>query len=250
MPAGFQVYNEQGILQIDSSQICLSLTKSGYITHETPDGGPYAIRYGDKQIAISVAGENPIVFFGVSGCGTLLRRIARANGWWTFFYDVATWSGPLNIPYYVFDSVVPWAGGVGIETFDESGRLTFSSAMIPMRVLYVETVPPPVFANGLFHGYRGSNPFFSYFRRELAWGRYAGNISFPRVGFNAAQTEQTTVDDVGEMFGVTSDSFTCNFGYIARSSWGGAHQHGTFVYCRIPPTVTLIDTNGLPIPYR
>lgn len=246
MRAGLQVWNTDGVLLIDSSQMSMGLSKSGYITSETIFESGYRAY---KQVAVQVYGSNPIVFFGVSPWQIGLRKVSRSGRAWTFYYAVGQTIAPsLKIPYYVFDFMTP-AGRVGLETYDETGRLTFTSGRAPMRVLRAVRLPRPSFSGGLFEAYQGSGGFNPQLQ-ALGYpaSSYAGNLSFPRLGFQASQTQVSTVDNTFETLRVFGTGFVAEFVRTGYTDYGAA-PWGDFVYCQNPPTVTLIDVANVPIPF-
>ena len=126
MPAGFQAFNNGGVLQIDENYANLGLIATGKVTPSavTPDGYIGAF----KMAEVTVAGTAPIIAVRAN-YAVALGDVRQGGGSWTFRLCVNTvldWDGsPLT--YYVFDRVSPVAHGIGLQVFRGDGVCTFDA---------------------------------------------------------------------------------------------------------------------------
>ena len=126
MPAGFQAFNNGGMLQIDENYVNLGLIAKGQLTPSTatPDGQVGAF----KMAEVSVTGVAPIIAVRAN-YAVALGDVRQSGSTWTFRLCVNTttdWDGTA-LTYYIFDQVPPVAHGVGLQVFRGDGVCTFDS---------------------------------------------------------------------------------------------------------------------------
>lgn len=127
MTAGFQVFNNGGVLQIDENYVNLGLIATGQVTPSapTPDGHIAAFR----MVEVGATGVAPIIAVRAN-YAVALGDVRQSGSTWTFRLCVNTttdWDGtPLT--YYIFDQVPAVAHGVGLQVFRADGVCTFDSS--------------------------------------------------------------------------------------------------------------------------
>lgn len=126
MPAGFQAFNNGGVLQIDENYVNLGLIATGQVTPSapTPDGHLAAF----KMAEVTVTGVAPIIAVRANYV-VALGDVRQSGSTWTFRLCVNTsldWDGTA-LTYYIFDQVPPVAHGVGLQVFRADGACTFDS---------------------------------------------------------------------------------------------------------------------------
>lgn len=254
MTAGLQVFNRDGWILIDSTKMCFGLVKSGYVTAETVFDASVPYR-PYKQIAVDCPNaQQPMVFFGHQPANAIQRVGLRKVEWLGstlrhYYACEIAYNESLKVPYYVFDLMRP-QGNSGFETYDRNGVCTFTSNRFPMRVLQSVVPPPPrQMPSGNFEAYTGVGDFsgtWEYLGRAVR--KYGCNVSFPRCGFRASQTQVSTIDNLIETIDVRPDGFVMMFTYTGVADYGAA-PWGDFVYSRSAPTITMIDIENAPIPF-
>jgi hypothetical protein len=134
MPVGFQAINDSGVYQIDDTYKNLQLITKASVTAMTQvnTGILYSglTQYWYYDIVVTSA-TNPVV--ALNGNATQWLIIGAVNisgGTWTFrVYSNAD----VDFTYYVFD-VPTVSGTVGLEVYNASGQLQFTSGRYPFRV--------------------------------------------------------------------------------------------------------------------
>ncbi len=150
MPVGFQAFKEDGSLLFDIDRICYGLLKSGYL-NLVDRWGRYYIRSAnlppneesswsylnllDPICGITVTGAvSPIVFLVGDGkpCGESISGNVR-----TLYFQGCT----PGTKAFVFDLMRDVGERSGMECYDASGRVSFTTGMPPLNI--VATVNPP-----------------------------------------------------------------------------------------------------------
>lgn len=136
MPAGIQVYNDSGIIQIDetsSTNLCLRSYGTAYLSNLTA-GNNYGqdIRWGTITVP---NGQTPFVVLrsdsvnNLAGFGVLnyytsgTDTIIRVAGFNSYIGQTTDW----YMKYWVFDKPLVSSTGVGLEVYDASGALKYTS---------------------------------------------------------------------------------------------------------------------------
>ena len=113
MKAGFQVFGESDVLQVDQDYFNYSLKKTGVV--------PMATAFG-TEIRISFEAQAPLVVVRTDSVYVGLFRILRSGNQYTYrFYSV----GYGAFQWLLFDKiglVPPVASNVGIQVFAEDGQ--------------------------------------------------------------------------------------------------------------------------------
>lgn len=131
MPAGLQVFNTSGLVQIDQDHFNFGLRAKGSATCSTPLGGASNKRYASVVITDAVS---PIVATHFSGTLGLLQ-VSVSGSTWTYFFV-----GPngQTFEYFVFDTYTAAMGGdFGLEVYDAASARRFSSASPPAKIAAV-----------------------------------------------------------------------------------------------------------------
>ena len=158
MPAGLQVFNDSGIVQIDGTYSNLQLTAKGTastsmqnLSYFTQANGTF--RYNTPYTTVSFTGNTPV--FAVSGDSTVSVVSTSVSGSvWTV--GIITPNGPASFEWYVFDEASSSGGNYGLQVFNDSGVLVFDSSNKYFRQIgYVFGVVPTYSANNV-NGY--TNP--------------------------------------------------------------------------------------------
>ncbi|QQE85396.1 hypothetical protein [Pseudomonas putida] len=150
MPVGFQAFKEDGTLLFDIDRISYGLLKSGYL-NLVDRWGRYFIRsanlppneegsYSYLQLLDPICGititdaVSPIVFLVGDGkpCGESVSGNVR-----TLFFQGCT----PNTKAFVFDLMRDVGERSGMECYDATGRISFTTGMPPLNI--IATVNPP-----------------------------------------------------------------------------------------------------------
>ena len=132
--AGWEVYNDDGVLQANTANRNHSYITKGSATCNTPLGGASTLYYAQ----VTVTGANaPMVAIAPGGSAAIgLFSVTVSGSTWTFNYIGVSGS---TFDYYVFDYAEPISGSsgarAGLELYDEYGNITFSSEQPVMRVV-------------------------------------------------------------------------------------------------------------------
>lgn len=136
MPAGLQVFNDSGTIQVDQDYISFSMSAKGTLSMaRDPDLHPQFMAIGQ----VTVAGANPIIAFlpptgGLIGVNLLSRR--QVGNQFTFYFRAKT-GGSFNLDYWIFDSAGYGVGGgqnFGLQIFKADGTIAFDSGTKPIRI--------------------------------------------------------------------------------------------------------------------
>ncbi|MNM35029.1 hypothetical protein D3C81_456950 [compost metagenome] len=137
MPAGLQIVNDYGTLQIDNDYQNYMLRTKGSVTTVAASGGTVT----NYSASIQVVGNNPQIFFDVNN-GFI------STGWRTVSGNVHTFAifttTVVTVSYYIFDNDIPAAGNFGMQVFNAAGRLVFDSSNHCLRIAAVAHMPPNI----------------------------------------------------------------------------------------------------------
>jgi len=115
MPAGFQAWGDGNFVQVDENYRNMMLTRAGYYT------GEFSV----------YAAQTSIIAYRPTDGATVKMEYQRWSGS-TREHRMSTNGGCY---VYIFDFAAPQAGGAGIEVFDGTGNLVFSSNNDYMKVV-------------------------------------------------------------------------------------------------------------------
>lgn len=237
---GFEVFGQSGVLQASSEYITMGLSRSGRIVAPmTPLKGLDRV-YG-QHVWFSVTGTNPIPFIA-PGSAFICRYIIKSGSTFFFGYDVDGVGVGSPFQYYVFDNMTP-RGTIGIEVFNASGVLTFTSNRQPLRVVYAAR-PQGVLEGGKL--YLGMTPPDPQTYAVLPAGSYAINSAYGRFGY---QLYAGVYDGyfLAEQFACTSTGYRWSWLQVAdlpgdSPAFDTRLRVNTYGY----PFIMIIDTTRLP----
>lgn len=128
MPAGMQVFNDSGVLQIDANTLSFALRQKGSVVCNTLQntGG---INYYITTITVAsvdfpmlaLAAAQPVSFIQADVSGST----------WTF--TILSLTSGANVSYWVFDRAILTETG-GFEIFSEAGLKVFGLSEKPLRI--------------------------------------------------------------------------------------------------------------------
>lgn len=229
MTAGLQVYDQNGYLQMDSNATWFTFKTKLNVTIPTVTGSPY------YRFPVYFTGGRPMVF--LKGCLYFIDTITKtgSNTWviWIFasllaYQQVAT--------IYIFDDV-HLNTNFGLESYDENGKLVFSTASKPLKLAYAGQTPQGSERNPYNNGVE------SYSWAGLPPGSYAGNVSTTRAGLDVQGDDQGTyIDTMSEFAEFTSTGYNLYFLYDGNSI-GTTGQWGRYFQSGPSPFVLIINTS-------
>lgn len=261
MDALLQVFSDTGELQVDTNQLVMRLIKSQQITlTKSFWGNPTA------KTQIAVTGRMPIIFFadevGATGYAHSRYRVDRVSSsgtgeskQWTFFINVSSPALPSITSYtfrvYFFDASPTLTGTFGLETYDASGRLAFSSFTPPLAIKDNYQMPEYIeafqFNCETFKNIPG-----------LTLDNTAISASFYRDGYYASETTTSYIDVAQEYISFSNLIYPPNEAVTGVSiglyqtgetinDFGA--QEGATCFAAGVPTITVIDITNYPIPF-
>lgn len=130
MPVGFESINTTGSYQILDGYINLQYKEKATVTMTQSYLGPFLgdQRYYYYDIVVNNA-KSPMVAFNSTEFVALISLSISGTTW--TFRAAMSYTGPPGysptFTYYVIDQGVATASGVGLEIFDSTGELSFSS---------------------------------------------------------------------------------------------------------------------------
>lgn len=129
--AGFQVFNEDGVLQIDHDYRNYGFKSKGSDTCDTALGGASSKYYA--QVVVTGAVAPMVAICPTSGNPIGLYSISVSGSTWTYTY---IGNNGDTFDYFVFDYDEEMVGTtkVGLEVYDESGDVVYSSGSGSMRI--------------------------------------------------------------------------------------------------------------------
>ena len=122
MPAGLEIYNSHGTVQINSTSRAL-----GYVQYMTPTamtGGFYL------EFAPSASTMLAIV---CNGQCSFAYRMNMGNGIFRYYF----WGGGSVREVYRFEPMTTPTAKVGLQVFNEAGECCFDSAQLPAKVVAI-----------------------------------------------------------------------------------------------------------------
>ncbi len=231
MPAGFQAFNNGGVLQIDENYVNLGLIATGQVTPAaaTPDGYVPAF----KMAEVSVTGVAPIIAVRAN-YAVALGDVRRNGATWTFRLCVNTttdWDGSA-LTYYIFDQVPAVPHGVGLQVFRADGACTFDS-----NYKYFNPVAAITLAGGQPMTLTDYNDYTG-----LPLGTYAVVLSMERMGTHYWVSELAIT--CGEGLRALPNGVRMRWTQINVSAVGG-NGAGDFFVDQRPRQAVLIDVSNI-----
>lgn len=261
MVASLQSYGADGKIQVDTELMTQRLLKSQTITLQKSHWGN-----ANAKTTITVRGKFPLVFFsdaiGATGYAHNRYRIDKVTSVgtgerknWTFHLNISSPSLPSITSYtfrvYIFDALPEATTTFGIETYDETSRLTFSSYTPPMNIIsnwtFAEYIEAFVFNCEAFKRVDGLN-----------LNNTAMSSNIYRDGYYASETTTQYIDIAQEYISfanliyppteaVTGVSVGLYMTGETINDFGA--QQGATCFHFGTPTVTLVNVENIPIPF-
>lgn len=140
-----------------------------------------------EEYRVSTAATGAVLFLGVTGgFAGVIEQAAAGNSW------LVRAASNCTVSAYIFAPGSPEKAAWGMEVYDESGVLVFSSAASALRILDFNLLP---FSGGWHDPYR---PTF-----QKAYGvAVAACVGIPRAGFDGHDTGALRTDAVNTDGGV------------------------------------------------
>lgn len=207
MPNGLIVSNTTGNVVIDGNYHNLHLQEKKVFS--LASGGEYPV---------STAVSGAVLFLGVTGgFAGVIEQAAAGNSW------LVRASSNCTVSAYIFAPGSPEKAAWGMEVYDESGALVFSSAASALRITDFNLLP---FSSG--YATTNNRPSF-----QKAYGiAVASCVGIPRAGFDGNNTEALRTDAINTDGGVLTVTNT-----LVKSFTGPWSTH----------TGLLFDTGNVPL---
>jgi hypothetical protein len=284
MPTGFQAFKEDGSLLFDADLIQYGLIKSGYLTqtewwywwHYRSEG----LDPNDPNSwARETIGHSPIWTISVDGATAPICFLAGDNvsvgssksGTTTTFYFASVRNNP---KVYIFDLMQDLGGRTGMQIFNASGTLTFTTDMPGLNIINTITAPAPTGGtswNGnvyyaSVYGSGSTNEKISYYvSQSREQGRNWDHSYSPvqdkngadevavRLTFSRAFGHVNRGSSVSAMDGCTGGTSPRFMAVMSATSLNGFTTEGP-AWVDIPtsryPVMQMIDTSHYPFPFR
>lgn len=137
MPAGIQVFNDSGIVQIDGTYSNLQLIAKGTTTttmqllqYNTQPNGTYY--YTTPVAFVSFVANSPVFAVGGPVAASVISTSVSGSTWTV---GVVTPAGTASFDWYVFDQAATVGSNVGFQVFNDSGVLVFDAQAKYLKVL-------------------------------------------------------------------------------------------------------------------
>ena len=207
MPHGLIVSNTTGNVVIDGNYRNLHLQEKKVF---------YLASGGEYPVSTAVSGA--VLFLGVTGgFAGVIEQAAASNSW------LVRASSNCTVSAYIFAPGLPEKAAWGMEVYDESGALVFSSAVSALRIMDFNLLP-------FSSGYAATNNRPSF---QKAYGvAVAACVGIPRAGFNGDNTAALRTDAINTDGGVLTVTNT-----LVKSFTGPWSTH----------TGLLFDTGNVPL---
>lgn len=135
MPTGFECYNDNGRVQANSESFLYSYVKKG--THSCATNAQTGFTTIRSRLDITDFATAGVVAFRpqTTGLGVFVYQVINV-GTTRQFYIMSQGTTSLNIDWWYFDNIIPTPTGqkAGVQVFNSSGQVTFSSFSKPMLV--------------------------------------------------------------------------------------------------------------------
>lgn len=141
MTVGIQVFNDTGTIQIDDNYSCFGVSDAGtctLVTDSAPHPQPVSIG------TVTVDGICPVIALR-AGVPTCVVGVTNSGSSWTFHLR-AFGSGPIFVPYYIFDTAGEareTTDVIGMAIYRADGELAFHTAMPMMRIIDFNNMAEP-----------------------------------------------------------------------------------------------------------
>lgn len=239
MPAGFQSFLDNGLIQIDGDYDQYNLVKSGYLTNASFTGNvggsgmfanPFAqivAPYEDAIIAIrSTTAASRVAVWRTNGPSQI-----NIHKWWNLTTG--------TIEYYVFTRYRPAGSNFGFQTFNAAGQLTFDANWPLMKIVDVVSIAPgqyPTVGADSFKAYNFSNPTNA---------KIAACLAVPAIGCISGGGANQLLSTCAWMSGtstVTVSFVRTLYDDTGPSQSGWFNETNNFII--------MLDVTSLPIPFN
>ena len=255
MEAGLQIFNEEGVLQLDTNSPVLCLRHKYVLTKATYPGNP--------SYSFTFAAHRPVVAFYAASPSSLPNSGPRAtidsfylkdngNGTWTCAFQSSSPYFGIDIEVYIFDlaSAMPAsANNYGLQVFDADGKLIYNSDFLPLRMVYFSR-PGEATPNNPYRGPGGVNGWASANDLHPEWTvtppPHAAGIkcavvyTSTRYGY---QDDGGDIEGIVEILSFKGDQTNLSYNYNGTSENTGGGV-GTYLYFIYPPYLWFIDVTG------
>lgn len=226
MPAGVQIMNQQGVVQVDSSYRNYLLLKSGQFSLGTYPDPTAVTRWIAEQPPVQTA--HSLLLVQAPGWGIRPTTGSYVGGRKLCNFGFLK-NSPPSFQYYIFDLVPPnSADKFGLQVFDKSGQIIYNALDYPLKIvkvartLRVFNVPQVVY----------TSPYV-----EVAYGSLSGG-KFTSVDADGSEINLTFLSTDGNK--VMSRWFDDNNGDTAGIGFDG--NFGDDIM-----TVAVADVRGIPL---
>ena len=123
MPAGIQIYNSAGTIQIDDSDPALALREKRTVS--VPAATLNNMIYVDVTFTNV---EFPMMAVRTGNTGSYVSVVTASRTGSSITYRIGqTGASPLNVVCYFFDRPIPTSTSSGLKIYDTTGKCTFDS---------------------------------------------------------------------------------------------------------------------------
>lgn len=130
MPVGAQFFNDDNVLQIDETFLCLAFRQRGHIDLGSDIGR-------DAIVSFNFSGEKPVPCIKVNGsyeCAGI-ENYSLSGNTYTVNVRVTGSTGAVSLDWFVFDRPQPEVDRCGAEIYDAGGGLIFSGNSPLMNIV-------------------------------------------------------------------------------------------------------------------
>lgn len=198
MPAGMQVYNDAGVLQVDGQNRHYVMRQKGSGTCNTSQSSGGRTRY--YTLITYTGGTAPVIALG-NTAGVSVYHVGVSGSTWT--YAIVSNTNGQTFDYFIFD-VGPSASGSGqgMQVFREDGALAYevgggASAAKPLRVAGAGT---GTYASGRTYAALLTSNGFTYSRIDFG-------LDEPNYQYQAYLAGATVSGNVVESFLMVFESY-------------------------------------------
>lgn len=269
MTTGLEVYNTEGKLIASTNFINYGLKRVIDVTL-LPSEKITWTGISSSFYVLTVQGTAPLIFFSFQASATMKAAIIfteYANGTWKYYIATNGLIKANSTYIYAFDlmqTLLPSGSphGVGLECFDTSGKLTFSTNLYSLKIKKVSLLPNDGMIGGesaVYAGSGGTNGYSSGGAYAPVWNitkpenskKYAIGLSKFRYGASSSSTEYDYGDAYHDyLFENSSGVIQVSFDFCGLSGegFGGFLGTGSDAITNMPQAF-LIDITNFPLSY-
>ncbi|WP_036114453.1 MULTISPECIES: hypothetical protein [Luteibacter] len=211
MGLGAEIYNDAGQLIADTNFASLALVKRGTATLGQDSVAP---PNQATSASVTVQGEFPFIAYR-SPVPLALWFVERSGNTWTFHFLSTSGNAGTPFTWYVFDRPTA-VSNLGMQLFDDQGRLTFDLGWPYMRVRGIHDFDANT--NKTINGYPAATYAVAMVQTGVATPYFTTPPNPPPAGQN---WHWDAVMVLGGLV-ANSDGFTCTSMNCARTSFQGS----------------------------